>query len=343
MKIKLLFLLFVCNLISAQVVDVITNLNAAGVSNLTSHNNYIYFNSFLQKKVYRFDYTQALPITELVYTFNENPNFMYVNNGILYVGVESPYKTYKIDLSSNNFQPIQIANIAGPMAQIGNDLFIGQYVAGKISKVDLTSNAITDVLSGYKPNFFTLNNNEIYFTSNHTNQLYKFNSSNSTTDVILTNLDYVSGIVFKDNLLFICESMSNSISFYTQPEYQIASLVQLAPNSWPNGNVIVNNDLYFIQTSAGKISKIPLNSTLNNDSHYNVSNQPIVLYPNPATDLLQIKSTNSSNFTNYKIFDNKGVLVQTSNLSDNKINISNLSSGIYTLYLDSYSKTFVKN
>lgn len=339
MKAKLLFLLLASSIVSAQVVDVITNLNSAGVSNMTSHDNFIYYNSYTQKKVYRFDCTLASPELELVITLNENPNFMYVSNNILYVGVESPYKTYKIDLTNTNFQAIQIANIAGPMAQIGNDLFIGQYVAGKISKVNLTSYSVTDVLIGYKPNFFALDNNEIYFTSNYTNQLSKFNPNDNSVNVILSNLDYVSGIVFKENLLFICESMSNSISFYTQPEYRISSFVQLAPNSWPNGNLIVNDDLYFIQTSAGKISKVPLNSALNNNS-YNISNTSFVMYPNPTSDLLQIKS--DINFTNYKIYDQKGLLVQNSILENNTIKVSGLSSGIYTLYLDDYYKTFIK-
>ena len=339
MKSKLFFLLFMGNIISAQVADVITNLSAAGVSNLTSNGEYVYFNSFVEKKVYRFNHTQLVPTVELVYAFNENPNFLYVKNNILYVGVESPYKTYKIDLLSSSL-PLQIANIAGPMAQIGNDLFIGQYVAGKISKLNLDSNTITDVLLGIKPNFFTLNNNEIYFTSNYTNQLYKFDSNNNTAEVILSNLNYVSGIVFKENLLYICESMSNSISFYTQPEYQLGNLVQLAQNSWPNGNIIVNDNLYFIQTSAGKISKIPLNSSLNNNSYNNTANQSIVIYPNPATDLINIKSNH--NHTNYTIFNNKGIIVQNSGISNNEINISSLSTGVYTLFLDNHSKTFIK-
>ena len=339
MKAKLLFLLFMCNILTAQVVDVITNLNAAGVSNLTYKDNYIYFNAYSQKKIYRFDYTLPSPVPELVYTFNENPNFMYVSNNILYVGVESPYKTYKIDLSSSIIQPILIANIAGPMAQLGNELFIGQYVAGKISKLNLTTNTISDVILGFKPNFFTLKGDEIYFTSNHTNTLYKFNSTCNTPETLLSNLDYVSGIVFKDDILYICESMNNSISYYTQPEYRLDSLVQLAPSSWPNGNLIINDNLFFIQTSAGKISKIPLNTALSNNS-YNTTNQSIVIYPNPATDLITIKS--NDNHTNYKIFDNKGIIVQNSALSNNEINIANLSTGVYTLFLDNYSKTFIK-
>lgn len=50
MKAKLFLLLLIGNSVSAQVVDVFSNLNSAGVSNLTNCDTYIYFNSYTQKK-----------------------------------------------------------------------------------------------------------------------------------------------------------------------------------------------------------------------------------------------------------------------------------------------------
>lgn len=331
MKAKLFFILFTCNILNAQVIDVITGLSASGMSNLAVHNNYIYFNSFVEKKIYRFDHTHTTPIIELIYTFNENPNFMYVNNDILYVGVESPYKTYKIDLLSSTLQPLQIATIAGPMAQINNNLFIGQYVAGKISKLNLSTNIVTDVLLGFKPNFFSMSGNEIYFTSNYTNQLYKFDSNTNTTETILSNLDYVSGIVFKNNFLYVCESMSNSISFYKQPNYDFGNLLQLPLNSWPNGNLIVGDYLFFIQTSAGKISKFQLESALSSNV-FNENINKVTVYPNPSNGIFNLKSNNE--LKNAKVYDLKGNLIINSKIENNKINLSNFSNGSYVLEID---------
>lgn len=340
MKAKLFLLLLIGNSVSAQVVDVFSNLNSAGVSNLTNCDTYIYFNSYTQKKVYRFNHSVENPEYELVYTFNESPNFIYVNNNILYVGVESPYRTYKIDLLNPVIQPIQIANISGPMTVLDNNLYIGQYSAGKISKINLTNYQVTDVLVGYKPNFFAVKNNQIYFTSNYTNTLYKFNPINISLEVVLSNLDYVSGIVFYDNILYLNQSMSNSISTFTPPNTQLTNYIQLAPSSWPNGSTVVSNNLYFIQTSAGKISKSTLNNTLSSESFETNSKSKIVLYPNPAKEVVQLKS--ELELTDYKIYNNNGILVQNATLNSNEINISKLSSGVYTICFDGVSKTFIK-
>lgn len=341
MKAKLLILLLlVSNLISAQVIDVVSNLESDGVSNLTYKGNYIYFNKYIQKKVYRFDYTSANNSPELVYSFNENPNFIYEKDNVLYVGVENSFKTYKIDLSVSNAQPIVIANVSGPMAQIGNYLYIGQYGDSKIVRLDLITNVQTDILVGYKPNFFTVKNNELYFTSNFTNKLYKLNVSTNSLEIILDNLNYSSGIVMNDDFLFICESSGNSISFYSQPSFQIDNLYQLGQNSWPNGIININDDLYFVQTVAGKISKLTLNRPLSNSSFTNTKSLITKVYPNPTTDKLSINSAQT--FEKYGIYDSKGVLILNSKLVNNEINVSSLSKGVYSLVLDNYSQTFIK-
>ena len=53
----------------------------------------------------------------------------------------------------------------------------------------------------------------------------------------------------------------NSISYYSLPNYQYTNIIQLSPSSWPNGSVIINDELYFTQTVAGKISKLQAGET----------------------------------------------------------------------------------
>lgn len=340
MKIKLTLLLLLTNFAFSQVTDLLTNLNSAGISNLTYKDNFIYFNSYVDKKIYRFDYTLPNPSYELVSQFNENPNFVYVKNNTLYVGVENPYKTYKIDLSSLNSPPMLLANIAGPMAQINDELYIGQYVASKIVKINLITNIQSDALLGYKPNFFTIYENQLYFTSNYTNKLYKFDVTINCLDVILNNLNYASGIIMNDELLFICESSGNSISFYSKLDFQFQNLIQLQPNSWPNGVIIIGNELFFIQTVAGKISKLPITPLLSNISFVN-TDPKIKIYPNPSTEVINIDSKYL--FEKYSIYNNEGKLIQNSTITNNKINVSELPKGQYVLMLDKHSNTFLKN
>ena len=344
MKNKFLLLLLIVgfSFTYSQVTDVITNLSSAGIANLTYKDNYIYFTSYTQKKVYKFDYTSTNPTAELVYQFNENPNYLYISNNTLYVGVESPFKTYSIDLNYQNVQPVLFANFCGPMVQMNNNLYIGQYVAGKIIKIDLLTNTQTDVLVGYKPNFFTLHNNELYFTSNTTNTIYKYNAQDNTTTNIMNNLNYASGIAMNDDFLLICESIGNSISYYSLPNYQYTNIIQLSPNSWPNGSVIINNELYFTQTVAGKISKLQLNGlsgTLANNMPSKQSNSTSI-YPNPTKDLFTIKS--DIQIEKYEIYNIEGKLVQNSNVQNNKVDVSELSNGTYMLLLDNQPITLIK-
>ena len=340
MKTKLLLLLLVTNFVFCQVTDVLTNFNAAGLSNLTFKSNFIYFNSYVEKKVYRFDYTVTNPTVELVYQFSENPNFVHIENGNLFVGVENPYKTYKIDLNTDNFTAQFLANVAGPMVQLNNDLYIGQYSASKIVKINLTTSVQTDLLVGYKPNFFTVCENKLYFTSNYTNSLYKYDVYSGTLDTVLSNLNYASGIVMNEDLLFICESSASSISIYSNPSFQLQSLVSLQPNSWPNGAILIGNDLFFIQTIAGKISKMPITTFLGN-SDFIIQDPKIKIYPNPSAEVINIDSKYI--FEKYSIYDNGGKLIQNETLINNKINVSDLSKGQYILMLDKNAHPFIKD
>lgn len=340
MKTKLLLLLLATNFVFSQVTDVLTNYNSAGLSNLTYKNNYIYFNSYVEKKVYRIDYTTSNPIVEIVYQFNENPNFVYIENDNLFIGVENPFKTYKIELNSDDFYPQLIANVAGPMAQINDELFIGQYTGSKIVKINLTTEIQSDVLVGYKPNFFTVHDNKLFFTSNYTNSLYQYDATTGILNTVLNNLNYASGIVMNDELFFVCESSASSISVYSNPTFEYQTLTQLQPNSWPNGAILIENELYFVQTIAGKISKMPIASFL---STSNVANgtPKVTIYPNPTAEIININSKYI--FEKYSIYNNEGKLIQNSSVIDNKINISNLSKGQYTLVLDKNSQRFIKN
>ncbi|MCI9846541.1 starch-binding protein [Flavobacterium pectinovorum] len=57
------------------------------------------------------------------------------------------------------------------------------------------------------------------------------------------------------------------------------------------------------------------------------STTSIVLYPNPVSDLLQIKSDEVA--LDYRILSNSGTTVQSGNVNNNTINVSNLASGLY--------------
>lgn len=62
------------------------------------------------------------------------------------------------------------------------------------------------------------------------------------------------------------------------------------------------------------------------------NNIELDIYPNPTTDVLNIKGSDSFNTTEFKIFNLNGQLVK-SGVYDNKIYVSDLSTGVYLLHL----------
>ena len=69
-----------------------------------------------------------------------------------------------------------------------------------------------------------------------------------------------------------------------------------------------------------------------------VNNAPATIYPNPAVDVVNILSINGASFNGYNVFDITGKTQLSHAASDiHKVDISELSSGVYFLQLDNYN------
>jgi hypothetical protein len=69
-------------------------------------------------------------------------------------------------------------------------------------------------------------------------------------------------------------------------------------------------------------------ATLGTDD-FSSSNNDVVLYPNPVHDYLEISEKTRSNYTTIQILDANGKLILSQQLLSNKVNLSNLSTGLY--------------
>ncbi|MCF6349537.1 MAG: FG-GAP-like repeat-containing protein [Flavobacteriaceae bacterium] len=93
---------------------------------------------------------------------------------------------------------------------------------------------------------------------------------------------------------------------------------------WPSGNIDIINDPAINSTLNITEESVPL--SINEDLLNNVS-----LYPNPVTNELQINTNLDLENSIIAIFDIQGKKVYNSYFIDNKINVSNLETGIYFL------------
>ena len=75
-----------------------------------------------------------------------------------------------------------------------------------------------------------------------------------------------------------------------------------------------------------------------------VNNAPATIYPNPAVDVVNILPINGASFNDYKVFDITGKTQLSHAATDiHKVDISELSSGVYFLQLDNYNAVkFIK-
>lgn len=76
-------------------------------------------------------------------------------------------------------------------------------------------------------------------------------------------------------------------------------------------------------------------------------NNTFIIYPNPATDILNIKTLLNKTVSNIKIIDLLGKNILETNIGTNAINIQKLSQGIYTVAITiddiNYQQKFIKN
>ena len=93
-------------------------------------------------------------------------------------------------------------------------------------------------------------------------------------------------------------------------------------------------------------TQIDLTETLSNDEFQNVAK--FSLFPNPATDFIEIEGLDDTTFSNYTIFNTVGKKVLSSeNLMTNKVDVSSLNTGLYFISISYENRVqtlkFIKN
>lgn len=110
--------------------------------------------------------------------------------------------------------------------------------------------------------------------------------------------------------------------------------------NWPSGTV----DVIENPNSNTAITVIEGSSPL---SLATVEGQNISLYPNPATTFLNISNLELLDISSMKIYNHLGQYIKEIPKNTNKINVENLSQGLYILSIETndskkYSETFIK-
>jgi len=94
---------------------------------------------------------------------------------------------------------------------------------------------------------------------------------------------------------------------------------------------------------AGETATIKVNLTVNIPTGIdNSSLGNIEIYPNPASDILQIRNLTDVGSTKIQIVNMHGSTISEQTLKDPNIDISNLNSGVYILKVSSKENSLIK-
>lgn len=280
-----------------------------GYSDICKVGNFIYVTKPYNGAygIYRLNLSDDNPILE---------NFISVNNAFglakrnseLYVSASN--KIYKIDLSAVNPSLIEIASDIIPNGSgngtIGlkvydNFLYISQ-VSG-ISKIDLDSNnyELENITSFTGWGFAKGNEDTFYLTYND-----NLNETGAIYELDISAQTYTL-IVTIDGFI-----QTNDIEY-------------------------VNNSL-FVTTFEGesyKVIQVDLSSLSTNEFNRN----DLLIYPNPANELLNLKGFESNKIT---IVNSFGQIIKSFKIENNQIDISDLKSGVYFIKTGNVYSKFIK-
>lgn len=145
----------------------------------------------------------------------------------------------------------------------------------------------------------------------------------------LANIDIrIKDYVYKDSFLFISTnegvfvSSDDGLSFSTYNE----GLININTSE-----IEILNDTLYLGTIGNGVWKRYINKNdLPPPQSYLQFNPQILLYPNPASDIIHIETENN-NPIKIDIYNTIGKMVRSSKISDKKLNLNGLESGTYYL------------
>ncbi|MFD2917059.1 T9SS type A sorting domain-containing protein [Psychroserpens luteus] len=319
-------------------------------------------------------------VTDVVLLPGSNqPKRLFLVDNILYFSQAT--KISYIDITETDpVHTVLISNLNSPggMEIKDNFLYIAHFGDGDVIKVDLddpTPSIIDVTFFGNTPNMLKFNGNDLYFTDNNGNRIYKYDitSSSPTAETFVNTPNNSSpiGIDIKDGILYYSQAnMGNILKLDLNnpngtPIEVVSGLIR------PIGIEFKGNDLYVADVDGDKIVKIdvtqsptiaedvvtnlnlPTDITFDGDIMYisqlnkiskidlslsvdEFSTNNIVLYPNPTKDYLTISNLQSD--LNFDISDVNGRVLKKGVVSPNtNIDVSSLSHGYYFITFDGVS------
>ena len=241
----------------------------------------------------------------------------------------------------------------GMVFNSNNHHFYFQYVDTanqmKFMDVDLsgTTTTMTSSTLGMPTNSgsyfleFDLNSNVLYFFN------LKYNSQTRRSKIFFGNINLNNGAVnFEDSVSNIRALIYSSVTFDQTGQNMCVSVIDSNNQNVMLCYQVLNSYWFTAPLPAGSVYEIEANNYSYAQAKYASTsvkelNAPLLVYPNPAQDFLQVSGAGLGN--RYRIFNQNGQLVLSGKISQNeeKIDVSELNSGLF-LFMMEGTKTVSK-
>jgi len=247
-------------------------------------------------------------------------------SGLLYVGIGSGFETQTYDGSS--WSTLVNVNGAKSMAvdKVSGDIWIGTSVKGlfKVSENETTnfiwsnsnipSGEIVDLEVASDGSIWMLIDDKglVHFEGSTFTQYSTSNSNILTDEATVLAIDNEDKVWFSGpahNALTVFDGASFTDYKQFESDLPTDNIRQMKADS--EGNIWMATAVGLVKLSQGTVATNSLAPT------------PIYLFPNPATDIIEIKS--GEEFSEFQIHNSLGQLINSGQLS-NSINVQNLSS-----------------
>jgi hypothetical protein len=330
------------------------NMPGGDITGMAIKDNFLYFGSYDQNKIYKIDLNGEPNQTPIVVVNNiSGVMSLKFNGNDLYISSFNSNSIRKIDVSKPepSLENVVSDVIAGSGIQFYNNyLYIAEAYGYKISRIDLSNpNSTKEIIisDANGPWDIDIYEDELYISETYGNKISKFNllDSNPILQDVVTDITAPYSICVKNGFLYYNHTnqsyQSSKLSRVSLTDSNIPS-VEVNYSNWYGhglGTRLINHNDYFYIGTNGAILKYE-NNTLNLEN-INLK-KSIKIFPNPISDYVIVSNLNEER--EIKFIDLQGRIIKSLKIKNGeRINTQDLSSGIYYIMLNNkLSKKFIK-
>ena len=331
-------LLFISLNIYSQATDFVTGLSQP--QDLLVYEGELYISERNANRIIKVDLSESDPIPVVVLTAVQPWGLAIDGTELYFSQVQGLNKISKIDLSDPNSTPTVVIENVSSVFDIEiyeNELYIAQFGLDRIIKVDISiSNPpIVEVVNGIEtPYALELVGDDLFIATYVEDKILKIDLTNPNPIAInvISNLLLPRGLAHRGYELHIAEAgQSNGQDRISKIDMRNTNPVrETVVNGLynPTQGLEIYNDILYIAEDF-KISKFELPPLSISDFDI----EKISVYPNPASDFIQISGL--KNPVNYSIYSISGSVLRKGVVEKSKkINVQNLAVGTYFIILD---------